>query len=64
MFGQRRTVVLPTLTLIDVLMFLAAIPAGVGGCMLGVRGADAINRKLGRDAPSKDADRAPSHRDG
>jgi len=56
--------VLPTLTLIDVLMFLAAIPAGVGGCMLGVRGADAINRKLGRDAPSKDADRAPSHRDG
>jgi hypothetical protein len=36
---------------IDLLMFLAAIPAGIGGCLLGVKGADAINRRLGRDAP-------------
>ena len=41
----------PMFTTADVLMFLAAIPAGVGGCLLGVRAADAINRRLGRDAP-------------
>lgn len=38
----------------DLLMLLAAIPAGIGGCLLGVRAADAINRRLGRDAPDND----------
>jgi hypothetical protein len=38
--------------LADVLMFLAAIPAGIGGTLAGVRFADAVNRMLGRDAPA------------
>jgi hypothetical protein len=37
--------------------FIAAVLAGTGGCLLGVRAADAINRKLGRDAPPKDTAR-------
>jgi hypothetical protein len=55
--------VLPAWTWLDFLLFLAAIPAGVGGCPLGVRGADAINRRLGRDAPGEDGERLPSRRD-
>jgi hypothetical protein len=46
--------VLPPWTWLDFLLFLAAIPAGVGGCLIGVRGADAINRRLGRAAPDDD----------
>lgn len=38
----------------DLWTFLAAIAAGVGGCLLGVRGADLINRWLGRDTPGTD----------
>jgi len=55
--------VLPAWTWLDFLLFLAAIPAGVGGCLLGVRGADAINRRLGRDAPGDDTERIPGRRD-
>jgi hypothetical protein len=55
--------VLPAWTWLDFLLFLAAIPAGVGGCLLGVRGADAINRRLGRDSPGEDAERRPSRGD-
>lgn len=54
---------LPAWTWLDFLLFLAAIPAGFGGCLLGVRGADAINRRLGRDTPGEDAERLPSRRD-
>lgn len=57
------TSLIPAWTLIDWMLFLAAIPAGVGGCLLGVRGADAINRRLGRDAPSQDDEPGTSHRD-
>ena len=35
----------------DMMMVVAAALAGTGGALLGVRGADAINRMLGRDAP-------------
>ena len=41
----------------DLWMFLAAIPAGIGGCLLGVRGADLINRWLGRDTPGDEEER-------
>jgi hypothetical protein len=34
--------------LLDIGGFTAAVIAGAGGCLLGVRAADAINRKLGR----------------
>jgi hypothetical protein len=43
--------------LLDMMMFAAAALAGTGGALLGVRGADAINRVLGRAAPPAD-DRA------
>jgi hypothetical protein len=39
---------------LEIAGFVAAVLAGTGGCLLGVRAADAINRKLGRDAPPKD----------
>lgn len=35
------------------MMFLAAIPAGIGGTLAGVKVADAVNRMLGRDAPAE-----------
>jgi hypothetical protein len=44
-------------TLLEIAGLVAAILAGTGGCLLGVRAADALNRKLGRDAPPKDARR-------
>jgi hypothetical protein len=34
---------------------VAAVLAGTGGCLFGVRAADALNRKLGRAAPPKEA---------
>jgi hypothetical protein len=43
--------------LADMMMLLAAVLAGTGGALLGVRGADAVNRMLGRAAPPAD-DRA------
>jgi hypothetical protein len=39
------------MTLLEIAGFVAAVLAGTGGCLLGVRAADALNRKLGRDAP-------------
>jgi hypothetical protein len=42
---------------LEIAGFVAAVLAGTGGCLLGVRAADAINRKLGRDAPLKDSAR-------
>ncbi|GAA0929401.1 hypothetical protein [Pseudonocardia zijingensis] len=33
--------------------FVAAALAGTGGCLLGIRAADALNRKLGRDVPEE-----------
>jgi hypothetical protein len=44
-------------TLLEIAGFVAAVLAGTGGCLLGVRAADALNRKLGRDAPPEDARR-------
>lgn len=46
----------------ELLTFLAAIPAGVGGCLLGVRVADWVNRKLGRTAPDEDEPETRSSR--
>ena len=37
--------------LADLMMLIAAALAGTGGALGGVRFADAINRRLGRDAP-------------
>lgn len=37
--------------LADIMMLIAAALAGTGGALGGVRVADAINRRLGRDAP-------------
>ena len=45
------------MTLLEIAGFVAAVLAGTGGCLLGVRAADALNRKLGRDAPPKDVRR-------
>ena len=42
------------MTVLEVAGFVAAALAGVGGCLLGVRGADALNRKLGRAAPPEE----------
>ena len=39
---------------LEIAGFIAAVLAGTGGCLLGVRAADAIKRKLGREAPRKD----------
>jgi hypothetical protein len=36
------------------MMLVAAALAGTGGTLLGVRGADAVNRVLGRAAPPLD----------
>lgn len=36
------------------MMLTAAVLAGTGGALLGVRGADALNRLLGRDSPPAD----------
>jgi hypothetical protein len=33
------------------ILFVAALLAGTGGALLGARGADALNRMLGRAAP-------------
>jgi hypothetical protein len=41
-------------TLLEIAGLVAAALAGTGGCLLGVRAADALNRKLGRDAPRAD----------
>jgi hypothetical protein len=41
-------------TLPDIVGFVAAFLGGVGGCLLGARAADSINRKLGRGAPLKE----------
>jgi hypothetical protein len=38
----------------DMMMFVAALLAGTGGALLGARGADALNRLLGRAAPPVD----------
>jgi hypothetical protein len=45
------------MTLLEIAELVAAVLAGTGGCLFGVRAADALNRKLGRDAPRKDAPR-------
>lgn len=42
------------MTLLEIAGLVAAVLAGTGGCLLGVRAADALNRKLGRDALPKD----------
>jgi hypothetical protein len=42
-------------TLLEIAGLVAAVLAGTGGCLLGVRAADAVNRKLGRDAPPAEA---------
>lgn len=34
------------------MMFLAAVLAGTGGALAGVKLADALNRMLGREAPA------------
>lgn len=36
------------MSLLEIAGFVAAVLAGTGGCLLGVRAADALNRKLGR----------------
>lgn len=46
------------MTLLEIAGFVAAALAGTGGCLLGARAADALNRKLGRAAPP--GDEAPS----
>ena len=38
----------------DIMMLVAAAFAGTGGALLGARGADALNRLLGRAAPPVD----------
>ncbi|TWF77919.1 hypothetical protein FHX44_113835 [Pseudonocardia hierapolitana] len=43
------------MTVLEIAGFVAAALAGTGGCLFGVRAADALNRRLGRDAPSGDA---------
>ena len=43
------------MSLLEIAGFVAAALAGTGGCLLGVRAADALNRKLGRDAPREEA---------
>jgi hypothetical protein len=48
-------------TVLEIAGFVAAALAGTGGCLFGVRAADALNRRLGRDAPAGDA--APSRTD-
>lgn len=42
------------MTLLEIAGFVAAALAGTGVCLLGVRAADALNRKLGRGVPSTD----------
>jgi hypothetical protein len=36
----------------EMMIFAAALLAGTGGALLGARGADTLNRLLGRAAPS------------
>ena len=43
------------MTVLEIAGFVAAVLAGTGGCLFGVRAADALNRRLGRDAPADDA---------
>ena len=43
---------LPRTVLADMMTFLAAVLAGIGGTLAGVKGGDALNRMLGRDAPA------------
>jgi hypothetical protein len=38
----------------DLMTFVVALLAGTGGGLLGARGADALNRVLGRPAPPAD----------
>lgn len=40
------------MTVLDLARFAAAVLAGTGGCLLGVRAADWVNHQLGRDATS------------
>ena len=42
------------MSVLEIAGFVAAVLAGTGGCLFGVRAADALNRKLGRDAPDKE----------
>ncbi len=42
------------MSLLEIAGFVAAVLAGTGGCLLGVRVADALNRMLGRDVPPTD----------
>jgi hypothetical protein len=42
------------MSLLEIAGFVAAVLAGTGGCLFGVRAADALNRKLGRAAPPEE----------
>ena len=48
------------MSLLEIAGFVAAALAGTGGCLFGVRAADALNRKLGRDVPSTDRETKPN----
>lgn len=37
--------------LLDLAGYAAAVLAGTGGCLLGIRAADRVNQRLGRNVP-------------
>lgn len=40
--------------LIDLAGFAAAVLAGTSGCLIGIRAADWVNQRLGRNVPTQD----------
>lgn len=46
------------MTVLDLAGYAAAVLAGTGGCLLGIRGADWVNHHLGRDVPSDEQEQS------
>jgi len=42
------------MTLLDLAGYAAAVLAGTGGCLYGIRAADRVNQRLGRNVPKPD----------
>lgn len=47
------------MNVLDLAGYAAAVLAGTGGCLLGIRAADWVNHQLGRDVPTADEQEQP-----
>lgn len=47
------------MTVLDLAGYAAAVLAGTGGCLYGIRAADWVNHQLGRDVAAPDEQEQP-----